>query len=114
VVAALDALEMHLEMHYEEPVEKLWKKIKQPDTHLHYFPTFEVPTEKVEQALLKLANAPEEVFALCGLPIELAQAASARFLKNLFLECYISRQCLPWHHLKLVKERETCGVASQG
>ena len=23
------------------PIEKLWKKIKQQDTHLHYFPTFE-------------------------------------------------------------------------
>jgi transposase len=57
------------------PIEKLWKKIKQHDTHLHYFPTFEALTEKVEQALLKFANAPEEVLALCGLPIGLAQAA---------------------------------------
>ena len=56
------------------PMEKLWKKIKQQDTHLHYFPTFEALTEKVEQALLKFANAPEEVRALCGLPTELAQA----------------------------------------
>jgi transposase len=57
------------------PIEKLWKKIKQQDTHLHYFPTFEALTEKVEQALLKFANAPEEVLALCSLPTELAQAA---------------------------------------
>jgi transposase len=57
------------------PIEKLWKKIKQQETHLHYFPTFEALTEKVEQALLKFANAPEEVLALCGLPTELAQAA---------------------------------------
>lgn len=57
------------------PIEKLWKKIKQQDTHLHYFPTFEVLTEKVEQALLTFANAPEEVLALCGLPTELARAA---------------------------------------
>jgi transposase len=57
------------------PIEKLWKKIKQQDTHLHYFPTFEALTEKVEQALLKFANAPEEVLALCGLPTALAQAA---------------------------------------
>ena len=56
------------------PSEKLWKKIKQQDTHLHSFPTFEALTEKVEQALLKFANAPEEVRALCGLPTELAQA----------------------------------------
>jgi transposase len=57
------------------PIEKLWKKIKQQDTHLHYFPTFEALIEKVEQALLKFANAPEEVLALCGLPTALAQAA---------------------------------------
>lgn len=23
------------------PIEKLWKKVKQAGTHLHYFPTFE-------------------------------------------------------------------------
>ena len=57
------------------PIEKLWKKSKQQDTHLHYFPTFEALTEKVEQALLKFAKAPEEVLALCSLPTELAQAA---------------------------------------
>ena len=57
------------------PIEKLWKKIKQQDTHLHYFPTFEALTTKVEQALLKFANIPEEILALCSLPTELAQAA---------------------------------------
>lgn len=45
------------------------------DTHLHYFPTFEALTNKVEQALLKFANSPEEILALCSLPTELAQAA---------------------------------------
>jgi transposase len=57
------------------PIEKLWKKIKQQDTHLHYFPTFEALTDRVEQALLKFANLPEEILALCSLPTELAQAA---------------------------------------
>ena len=57
------------------PIEKLWKKIKQQDIHLHYFPTFEALTEKVEQALLQFTNAPEEILALCSLPTELAQAA---------------------------------------
>ena len=57
------------------PIEKLWKKIKQQDTHLHYFPTFEALTEKVEQALQKFTNTPEEILTLCGLPTELAQAA---------------------------------------
>ena len=57
------------------PIEKLWKKIKEAETHLHYFPTFAAPTEKVEQALVKFANAPQEILALCGLPAELALAA---------------------------------------
>jgi transposase len=52
------------------PIEKLWKKIKQQETHLHYFPTFEALTDKVEQALLKFANIPEEILALCSLPTE--------------------------------------------
>ena len=47
------------------PIEKLWKKIKQQETHLHYFPTFEALTEQVEQTLLKFANIPEEILALC-------------------------------------------------
>ena len=57
------------------PIEKLWKQIKQEDTHLHYFPTFEALTERVEQALLKFATVPEAVLALCGLPTEGAKAA---------------------------------------
>jgi DDE superfamily endonuclease len=57
------------------PIEQLWKKIKQPDTHLHDLPTFEARTDKVEQALLKLANIPEDMLALCSLPTALAQTA---------------------------------------
>lgn len=48
------------------PIEKLWKKIKEQETHLHYFPTFESLKEKVEQALVKFANAPKEILALFG------------------------------------------------
>ena len=44
-------------------------------SHLHYFPTFEALTEKVEQALLTFTNAPEEILALCSLPTELAKVA---------------------------------------
>jgi len=51
-------------------MEKLWKKSKQQATHLHYFPTFEALTEQVEQALLKFANIPEAILALCSLPVE--------------------------------------------
>jgi len=57
------------------PIEKLWKKIKEQETHLHYFPTFATLTEKVEEALLKFENAPAEILALCSLPEELAKAA---------------------------------------
>ncbi len=57
------------------PIEKLWKKLKQQETHLHYFPTFEALTGKVEQALIRFENAPQEILALCSLPEELALAA---------------------------------------
>jgi transposase len=57
------------------PIEKLWKKVKKEGTHLQYFPTFEALTDKVEQALLKFANTPEEILSLCSLPTELAKAA---------------------------------------
>ena len=54
------------------PIEKLWKKIKQKETHLHYFPTYTALTERVEQALIKFANASQEILALCSLPADLA------------------------------------------
>jgi transposase len=57
------------------PIEKLWKQVKQADTHLHYFPTFAALTEKVEQALLKFAQAPQAILSLCGLRRELACVA---------------------------------------
>ena len=57
------------------PIEKLWKKIKQQETHLQYCPTFAALTERVEQALIKFGNAPREILALCSLPAELALAA---------------------------------------
>ena len=46
------------------PIEKLWKKIKQHGTHLHYFPTFASLKDKVEQTLLAFKNAPQEVLSL--------------------------------------------------
>ncbi|MGH9902196.1 MAG: IS630 family transposase [Pyrinomonadaceae bacterium] len=57
------------------PIEKLWKKLKQAETHLHYFPTFSTLSAKVEQALLKFARTPQEILSLCSLPEELALAA---------------------------------------
>src|SRR5262249_15724714 len=57
------------------PIRNPWRNTKHPDTHLASFPTFEALNNKVEQALLKFANIPEEILALCSLPTELAQAA---------------------------------------
>jgi transposase len=59
----------------DNPIEKLWKKVKKEGTHLHYFPTFEALTDTVEQALLKFANTPKEILSLCSLPTELAMVA---------------------------------------
>ena len=59
----------------DTPIEKLWKKSKQQETPLHDFPTFEALTVMVEQALLTLTNAPEDILALCSLPTELAKVA---------------------------------------
>jgi len=42
------------------PIEKLWKKIKEGGTHLHYFPTFEALIKKVNEILPRFENAPEE------------------------------------------------------
>ena len=57
------------------PIEQLWKKSKQQETHLHSFPTFEALTEQVEQTLLTFANIPEAILTLCSQPTEFAQAA---------------------------------------
>jgi transposase len=57
------------------PIEKLWKKIKEQETHLHYFPTYESMINKVEQALMKFENRQEEILALFKLSKELAVAA---------------------------------------
>lgn len=48
------------------PIEKLWKKVKQDGTHLHYFPTFEALVNKVDEILPMFENAPEEVLSLFG------------------------------------------------
>ena len=57
------------------PIEKLWKKIKEHGTHLQYFPTFEDLIAKVNESLLQFDNAPEEVISLFAMYDELAEAA---------------------------------------
>ena len=48
------------------PIEGLWKKIKQAGTHLKYFPTFESLVDRVEEMLIEFKNSANEVLALFG------------------------------------------------
>jgi len=48
------------------PIEKLWKKVKQEGTHLHYFPTFDALVGKVNQILPLFQNSCEKVLSLFG------------------------------------------------
>lgn len=56
------------------PIEKLWKKIKEREIHLHYFPTFESLKDKVEEALLHFKDLHNEVLSLFGFYRNLAEA----------------------------------------
>jgi len=46
------------------PIEKLWKKVKEKGSHLQCFPTFEVLKEKVQETLSFFENAKREVLSL--------------------------------------------------
>jgi len=48
------------------PIEMLWKKVKQKETHLVYFPTFDALKDRVDTALLRFQNAPHEILSLFG------------------------------------------------
>jgi len=48
------------------PIEKLWKKIKEKETHLQYFPTFESLKKKVQSALINFQELKHEIFPLFG------------------------------------------------
>lgn len=48
------------------PIEGLWKKIKEQGTHLKYFPTFDSLIEKVDEMIVKLADTPTEILNLFG------------------------------------------------
>ena len=49
------------------PIEMLWKKVKQKGTHLHYFPDFESLKDKVHESLALFEKASKEVLSLFGL-----------------------------------------------
>jgi transposase len=56
------------------PIEKLWKKIKQAGIHLQYFPTFDSLVLKVEEMMDFFGNVKKEVLSLFGLYDELVFA----------------------------------------
>ena len=56
------------------PIEKLWKKIKEKEIHLHYFPTFDSLKSKVQEALLHFKDLKNEVLSLFGFYKKLAEA----------------------------------------
>lgn len=49
------------------PIEMLWKKIKQQGTHLKYFPTFEDLVQKVEDMIVTFSDSASEILSLFGL-----------------------------------------------
>jgi transposase len=55
------------------PIEKLWKKIKEKEIHLHHFPTFDSLKDKVEEALLHFKDLKNEVLSLFGFYENLAE-----------------------------------------
>jgi transposase len=52
------------------PIEFLWKKMKQRTTHNQYFPQFEALASSVENALAYFARQVEEIKSLMGLYVE--------------------------------------------
>jgi transposase len=48
------------------PIEKLWKKIKEKEIHMHYFPTFDSLKNKVEEALINFKDLKNEILSLFG------------------------------------------------
>lgn len=68
----------------DNPLEKLWKKVKTDGTPRHDFPTCEALTDTVAHARLTFANTPAEIVALCSLPTAWAQAASVCLVRQSF------------------------------
>lgn len=56
------------------PIEKLWKKIKEKEIYLHYFPTFDSLKTKVQESLLHFKELKNEVLSLFTFYRDLAEA----------------------------------------
>ena len=48
------------------PIEKLWKKMKEKGTHLKYFISFDSLSNKVEELMVDFTNSKEEILSLFG------------------------------------------------
>ena len=48
------------------PIEKLWKKMKEKGTHLKYFSSFDSLTNKVEELMVEFTNTKEAILSLFG------------------------------------------------
>jgi transposase len=57
------------------PIERLWKKIKERGIHLHYFPTYESLKDKVYSMLLEFLKSPNEVLSLFAQDSNLSPSA---------------------------------------
>ena len=69
----------------------LRKKIKEKETHLHYFPTFGSLKRKVNQSLIRFENMQDEVFRLSGLYNRLPRKKSADLTININLKIEIKK-----------------------
>ena len=58
------------------PIEFLWKKVKKQATHLKYFAEFATLIQKVDGALHRFANTPNDITSLMGLYCKLLGAVS--------------------------------------
>jgi hypothetical protein len=59
------------------PIEFLWKKMKQRATHNQYFAIFEDLVKSVDEALAHFSHRAAEVTALMGLYVQTLQELSA-------------------------------------
>jgi transposase len=57
------------------PIEKLWKKIKEKDIHLHHFPTFESLKTKVQAALVRFQDMQSDILRLFGFYTKMESSA---------------------------------------
>jgi len=73
------------------PIEMLWKKIKEKETHLHYFPTFQSLKDRVNEALLHFGNMKDEVLSLFGLYDRLPGKKSAASVINFYIKIEIKK-----------------------